>query len=72
MLGITPTVPRMCHCATSVVGQCLHLYHARAVLTRLVPGMGYEPADIERWAEHIARFSIAGIRQCNGEDEAAA
>ena len=55
-------------CTNSVVGQCMHLYHSGPVLTRLVPDMSYEPADIEWWANHIARFSLAAIQRLRDMD----
>ena len=50
-------------CATSVVGQCLHYYHARHLIVRLDPEQKYRPTDIEVLADHITRFSIAALQQ---------
>ena len=47
--------------ANSVVGQVLHYHHTRAVTTLLFAGKSYGQADIERLADHVARFSLAGI-----------
>ncbi|MEN6486449.1 MAG: CerR family C-terminal domain-containing protein [Syntrophobacteraceae bacterium] len=48
-------------CAMSIVGQCLHHYLARQVVTLLRP-KGFDTARIDRIAEHITRFSLGGIR----------
>ena len=72
LLGGPGPAERVRACAISVVGQCMHLYHARPVLTRLAPDMGYQPADIERWADHIARFSLAAIQIMRDADGSAA
>lgn len=50
-------------CASSVVGQCLHYFHARPVLKLLNPDLTYGPDAIERWAAHITEFSLGGIRR---------
>lgn len=49
-------------CAMSIVGQCLHYYTGRRVIAALHP-KSFDPADIERIADHITRFSLAGIRE---------
>lgn len=49
-------------CVISIVAQCLHFHHARPVITRLYPDQGFEPADIEAIAEHVARFSVAALK----------
>lgn len=59
-------------CASSVIGQMLHYKHSRPVISRLLPHEVYEPRRIDAWAEHIAAFSIAGIRaMCAGGVDAA-
>lgn len=49
-------------CAMSIGGQCLHYFTSRRVIAALQP-KDFDPADIERIADHITRFSLAGIRQ---------
>lgn len=51
---------RMAGC--SLVGQCLFYRNARAVLTRVFPEQGFTPHDLEALAQHITRFSLAGLR----------
>ncbi len=53
-------------CSASIVGQCMHFEVAREVLTRLVPGLAYDPATIEGIYEHVLRFSLSAIR-CLGQ-----
>ncbi len=48
-------------CAMSIVGQCLHYYHARNVMARLRPQQT-DPVRVETLADHITRFSISGIQ----------
>ncbi len=48
-------------CAMSIVGQCLHHVTGRRVIAALHP-KSFDPGDIERIADHIARFSLNGIR----------
>ncbi len=47
--------------AMSVVGQCLFYEHARPVIGRLFPDLGFTRSDIEALAEHISTVSLAGI-----------
>lgn len=50
------------HCAMSIVGQCCHYYTGRRVIAALRP-KGFPQADIEWIADHITRFSLAGIQE---------
>jgi AcrR family transcriptional regulator len=47
-------------CAMSIIGQCAHLFTGKHIINALRPEI-FDPADIDRIATHIARFSIAGI-----------
>lgn len=49
-------------CAMSIVGQCLHHHTGRRVVAVLHP-KSFDPDDIEQIADHITRFSLAGIRE---------
>jgi TetR/AcrR family transcriptional regulator, regulator of cefoperazone and chloramphenicol sensitivity len=55
-------------CADSIVAQCLHYQHARPVLVRFDPGLRFDLSAIERWANHIAAFSLAALRQLARHD----
>jgi len=48
-------------CAMSIVGQCLQYFTGRHVIAALRPKI-FDPADIERIADHVMRFSLGGIR----------
>ncbi len=50
-------------CKASIAGQCLLYYHARPVISRILPEQKYGRGDIERLAEHITRFSMAALKQ---------
>jgi AcrR family transcriptional regulator len=58
--GATDEQVRTCTC--SIAGQCCFYRHADALLTRLYPEHGTSPAEIERLAEHVTRFSLQGLR----------
>jgi TetR/AcrR family transcriptional regulator, regulator of cefoperazone and chloramphenicol sensitivity len=53
-------------CSMSIVGQCLQHFTARRAIAVLRP-KSFDPADIERIADHITRFSLGGIRELSGE-----
>ena len=68
LLGETRVAPgeeseRLFLAAMSIVGQCLHHFTARRVIAALRP-QNFDPADIERIADHITRFSLNGLRAC--------
>ena len=67
LLGEKPapdgSISRAAHlCAMSVIGQCLHQYFARNIISLLRPGET-TPYRIERLADHITRFSLGGIEK---------
>lgn len=49
-------------CIESVIPQIVFHVNARAVILKIHPQRIYDEAEIARIAEHIAAFSIAGIR----------
>ena len=57
-------------CAESVVAQCVHFVHGRAIITRLMPFLTYSESDIDMMARHITQFSLAGLRTCAQTEEA--
>lgn len=48
-------------CAMSIMGQCLFYRNSRSVVSRLLK-KEYEPADIERFANHITTFSLRALQ----------
>jgi TetR/AcrR family transcriptional regulator, regulator of cefoperazone and chloramphenicol sensitivity len=57
---------RVVDCAASVVGQILYYYHARPIISRLHPGRAPVEERLEALAEHVWRFSLAGIVAARG------
>ena len=56
-------------CAASVVGQCLHYHHSRAVGTRLCPGMYDHPELVDELTAHVTRFSLHAMKGIRAERE---
>lgn len=56
-------------CAESVVAQVVHLAHARAIVSQLIPELKYTPEGVEQMVEHITRFSLGAVKQLH-EDQA--
>ena len=56
-----PEDERVLRCVLSVQSQFHHAV-ANPVSKRLVPGFAGDPASVDRLAQHIADFSIGGIR----------
>jgi len=61
LLGCAPGDPRVPPCVASVQGQCL-LYAPNPVAVRLVSGWPPAADELDRIADHITAFSLAGIR----------
>jgi len=49
-------------CVYSIFGQCQFYRHSHPVLQRLNPKLRYDHKEIQAIAEHIADFSLAGIK----------
>lgn len=62
LLGPQCSAAAVRHAASSVIGQCLFYRHCRPMLTSVFPEQRFEPGDIERLADHIANFSLGGVR----------
>jgi hypothetical protein len=61
MLGPGATFQDIMRCQISVIGQCFHYAMARPIVSRLT-AMDFSDAGlIDGLADHIARFSLAGI-----------
>lgn len=63
--GAAPQAVR--HCVLSIVAQCQHYSRARPMVERVFPEIGYDEASIAELAEHVTRFSLAGIRRYREE-----
>jgi AcrR family transcriptional regulator len=53
----------LCRCVLSIVGQCLVYRHSRSIIERMCPEIIADAEEIKRTAEHIARFSLAALKQ---------
>jgi AcrR family transcriptional regulator len=61
MLGPDATVQDIMRCQISVIGQCFHYAMARPIVSRLT-AMDFSDAGlVDDLADHITRFSLAGI-----------
>jgi len=49
--------------AQSIIGQCVHLVHARPITTRLLPHLSYTPDDLDRLAAHVTEFSLHALER---------
>jgi AcrR family transcriptional regulator len=56
----------------SIMGQSVFYHHCRAVLDLDDPQQSYGPEQVDRLADHITRFSVAGIRELTGTSHQAA
>jgi TetR/AcrR family transcriptional regulator, regulator of cefoperazone and chloramphenicol sensitivity len=61
LLGCEPTEDRVLLAVASIHGQCL-IHLRSAISDRIIPGTRAEYFDIDRLADHIAEFSLAGLR----------
>jgi TetR/AcrR family transcriptional regulator, regulator of cefoperazone and chloramphenicol sensitivity len=60
LMGVPVTDPRVGMCVGSIQTQMVG--YASPVVPRLVPGLKFTPEVIDAMANHIAEFSLAGIR----------
>lgn len=61
-LGERPTSERVRLVAHSVIAQCVHWAHAQPLFPHLWPQLRLSAAQVDRIAEHIAKFSLAGLK----------
>ena len=69
ILGPLATAEQLRHCALSVVSQSVFYKLASPVIRVLQPQQSYSSADLEVLADHIAEFSVAGIRNVRSHME---
>ena len=63
LLGVSLADERVWRCFLSVQAQCLFYKMSKPVSARMAPaGFEYTPEVIDMLAQHIAEFSLAGIR----------
>ncbi len=49
-------------CAESVIAQCVHVIHGRAIVSAVIPDLEYTVEGVEALAEHITEFSLVAIK----------
>jgi AcrR family transcriptional regulator len=62
LLGAEADEETIRFCSNSIAGQCCFYRHAEAMLERLYPKHKLDAAGIERLAQHITDFSLAGLQ----------
>ena len=62
LLGSEADVQQIMRCQISVIGQCFHYAMARPIVSRLAAIDYSDTAVIDALADHITRFSLAGIQ----------
>ena len=63
LLGGRGTDDELRRCAWSIVGQCFFYRFGYPVLKKLHPPLTYDDPEIAAIADHIATFSLGGIKQ---------
>jgi len=70
LLGARLDDDRVWMCFLSVQAQCLVYKMSKPVSSRMAPaGFEYTPEVIDALADHIAQFSLAGIRSIAGQGQ---
>lgn len=63
IVGEAVSAAEVRRCVFSIVGQCLFYRHSHAVIQRLHPKLRYDEKEILATAEHIAEFTLAGLKR---------
>jgi AcrR family transcriptional regulator len=56
-------------CAESIVAQCVHIVHGRAIVSQLIPELEYTPEGIRLIADHIVAFSRTALEHLPEQGE---
>jgi len=67
LLGPAAPQDRVDLCTRSILGQCVFYLHARPVIDRLYPDFKQHTPAADVLAEHVYRFSLAGLQQTGQE-----
>ena len=62
ILGCSPDAEKVRLCCFSVVSQCVFYHHCRTMISRLFPEQRLDASAVEQLAGHIARFSLAAMK----------
>ena len=63
IVGVPATKDEVVLCANSIMGQCLHYFHARPVVSELWPELKLQGERIDQIAKHVTRFSMLALTQ---------
>lgn len=66
LLGSRAPAETLRLCAASIVSQCVFYHHCRPVISRLFPEIRLDMAHLDALADHITRFSLAGLERMAG------
>ncbi len=62
VLGLSTSDPRVLMCAGTIQGLCVWYRSSRTVAERMIPGLRFTPEVVDRIADFVADFSLAGMR----------
>jgi len=68
ILGGSPDDEKIRWCCFSIVSQCVFYHHCRTMITRLFPEQRLDASAVEPLAGHIARFSLAAMKQLSDSE----
>lgn len=71
LIGADADPQLVLRCVASVVGQCMVYYHSKEIVERMQPDLMPQPESLESLAEHITKFSLAGIQALAAEHNGA-
>jgi AcrR family transcriptional regulator len=63
MLGPEASPAEVRLCGFSIMSQCVFHVHCRSVVEELYPEQQFQLKDVDRLADHIIRFSLAGLKE---------
>jgi TetR/AcrR family transcriptional regulator, regulator of cefoperazone and chloramphenicol sensitivity len=69
LLGSAATDESLRLCTLSIMSQCVYYHHARTVIRRLYPEQKYGLDDIEQLVAHIAKFSLAALKEFSQQEK---
>jgi len=67
--GSKPSDEQIRVAGMSIIGQIVFHRHAGPMIAKLFPESSYSHAELEKLADHITRFSLAGLREMAETDQ---
>ncbi len=71
LLRLPAEEERVLRCASSVQSQCLMYRYSKPFVARMTPGLAFTDERIDAIADHITKFSLAGIRAISEQQDSA-